>query len=97
MRQLGQQHLALSWRTFQGAATNPWILASLVLSVATYIAYACVLSRVEVSLAAPATNAVFYLATFAVAAVWLGEHVTVTRGAAVLMLLAAMWLLSRSA
>jgi len=97
MRQLGAQGMIASWRMVPAAACSPWILASLVLGVATFVVYGYLLGRAEMTIIAPAINGVFYLIIFVVAAVWLRECVTGTRIAGAALLLVALWLLSRGA
>ncbi|UCC68129.1 MAG: hypothetical protein JSV79_13640 [Armatimonadota bacterium] len=95
MRQFPEPHPAISWRTLQFALTNPWILSSLALGLGTFVLYAYLLTKVDVTVAAPTITAVFYLVVFLVAALWLRESVTVGRAAGAALLLVAMWLLAR--
>jgi uncharacterized membrane protein len=95
VRQIAERQPTISWPTVQAAILSPWIWASVVLGLATFVLYGYLLSRAEMTFIAPTINGVFYLIIFTVATFWLKEAVTPGRAMGAGLLLVAMWLLSR--
>lgn len=89
---LGSEQL---WRAAQSLAFDPHILGGLSCYVASVVVWLLALSRVEVSMAYPMLS-VGYIVT-AIAAWWLlGENLSATRVAGIVVIIAGVYLVARS-
>ncbi len=92
-------HFAFSWANvvpvFTKTAFNPFILAGLCIYVASFGAWLLVLSRADVSYAYPMTS-LGYIFSAVAAYYWLGEHVSLERVVGILIIIAGVYLISRS-
>lgn len=77
------------------AASNPWLLLGVALQATFFFLYLTLLSRANVSLVLPMT-AIDYIVVAFLAQLLLGEPVTPTRWAGIGLIVAGVFLVSRS-
>jgi drug/metabolite transporter (DMT)-like permease len=77
------------------ALSNPWLLLGVVLQATFFVLYLTLLSRANVSQVLPMT-AVDYIVVALLAQVMLGELVTLTRWAGIGLIVAGVFLVSRT-
>ena len=97
MRRIG--HFEFVWANTipigMQVAANPFVIGGILLYVLSVVVWILVLSRVEVSLAYPMLS-IGYIVN-AIAAYYLfGEDVTLTRITGILVIIAGVWLITRS-
>jgi drug/metabolite transporter (DMT)-like permease len=99
MRQVGEisaASLAHPLVLIQQALSNPWLVIGLGLSCAMGAIWLVILSRLELSFAAPMLGAVYYILLLAVTAVVLGERVSYARWVGAILVVAGITLISRT-
>lgn len=77
--------------------TTPALLAGYAVSGATALVWVVILSRLQLSFAAPTMTAMYFILLLAISALVLGEAVSVWRWAGTLLIIAGIGLISKAA